>query len=652
MRNLLIITSIFLAGITIRSNAQEAKPAGTGIYIDLGKNIPKRTSYTISRKAADSTVWKEIAGLHFQPDSAVFFAALAQAGTKYPTFQMPERRFFKNIWTMVMAADVTDSIFYYGGTPAFKEALNTAYYDQTASPNVNYEYRIAVGGQELKTLKSKYPQTVPTDYQLMTQTISPYQGKQVLRYYSNGINKPAGIKLLRRVYMQTNFEPASAYTGLIQKGDSTIYLAVDTVIQPRMVYQYAAIPFDDLGNPGLSSDTVRISNTTFNNTAFVTDVKTASREKESAIQLSWKLDKTPNVKSVNIYRSEDHGGTDYQFLASVSATDTVFFDWKVHPVKNYFYVLQPVTIYGPGAMSIRFSGMLKANKKAIAPGKLMAVVENGRVRLSWKRPEFYTRGYYIYRRTNATDSLKQVSGLIVTDSTTVVYVDSIQLAQNKLSYTYAVKAVNTSYSISGFSEMATVSAPAGIRLNTPVKVRTIVRDGVIMVYWDNKQANVLGYNLYKRKIDAATTAQDFELVNATSFHFSRNYYEDLKAVKGVDYQYAVQAVSVEGQTSALSEPVKAGLSIKRILPVGGLKAYKKQQSIVVAWDLTGQPDVNAYKIYRLNGETKSLLATLDKMVDFYEDKTPGLKDLNTYTITCVSSGSESEQSTPVSIRTK
>jgi fibronectin type 3 domain-containing protein len=652
MKNIIIITSILISGILTRSNAQEAKPAGAGIYIDLGKNIPKGASYSISRKTADSTMWKEIAGLHFQPDSAVFFAALAKAGTKYPTFQMPEKRFFKNIWAMVMAADVTDSVFYYGGTPAFKEALNTAYYDQTALPNVNYGYRITVGGQELKTLTAKYPQSVRTDYQLVTQTISPYQEKQVLRYYSHGINKPAGIKLLRRVYMQTNFEPASAYTGLVQKGDSTTYLAVDTVIQPRLVYQYVAIPFDDLGNPGLSSDTVRISNTTFNNTAFVTDVKTASREKESAIQLSWKLDKTPNVKSVNIYRSEEHGGADYQFIASVAAADTVFLDRRVHPVKNYFYVLQPVTIYGPGTMSIRFSGMLKANKKAAAPGKLAAVLENGRVRLSWKRPEFYTRGYYIYRRSNPTDSLKQVSDLIVTDSASVVYLDTIQVAQNKLSYTYAVKAVNTSYNISGFSEMATVSAPVGVRLYTPVNLRALVRDNVIMVHWDNKQANVLGYNLYRRKFNAAATEQDFELINAAPFHFSRNYYEDMKAVKGVDYEYALQAVSAGGQISAMSAPVRTGIPVKRILAVGGLKVHMKEQSVVVAWDVTGQPDVTAYKIYRMNGETKSLLATLDKSVDFYEDKSPGSKDLNTYTITCVSSGSESEQSTPVSIRTK
>ena len=655
MKRITIATITMLTGFIFGVQAQEAKPGSSGIYIDLGKTIPRHISYSISRKAADSTIWKEIAGIRFQADSSVFFASLSHSGAKYPTFKMPEQRFFSNIWKMIETADLADSVFYYGNTPAFKEALGTAFYDQTALPNVEYQYKIITkgySGQQEKIIGARFPEAVKTDYQLVTQTITAFNENQVLRYYSNGIHKPAGIALLRQVYMQTDFEPASAHLGIVQQGDSTIYLVTDTVIKPGIVYQYVAIPFDDLGNSGLPSDTIRISNTTFNNTPFVTDVKTTSIEKESAIKLDWKLNKTASVVSVGIYRSESHDGAEYKLVGTVAASDTVFLDKTVHPVKNYFYSLQPVTIYGPGSMSIRFSGMLKANKKAAAPGRLTAITENGKVKLSWKRPEFYTRGYYIFRR-NGADSLKQISDLIVTDSVQVTFYDTIEAAQNNMSYTYAVKAVNTSYNISAFSETANVITPASIKLNTPMNVRTIIRDDRIMIRWQNRQAgNVLAYQVYKRRFNDPDTASSYKLVNTSPLHFSVNYCEDSTVVKGVNYEYAIQAVSAGGQLSALSAAVSAGIVAKRILPAGGLRAGIKDQSVVLAWDITAQTDVTGYKIYRMSGELKTLLATLDKANDFYEDKSPATKNLNTYVITCTSETGESAESMPISIRLK
>jgi fibronectin type 3 domain-containing protein len=658
MKKILITLCFLISGALSAVNAQEAKPAALGIYIDLGKVIPKHSSYSISRKAADSTTWTALASLSFQPDSAVFFAALSGAGAKYPNFQMPDKRFFGNIWKVVLAAEITDSLFYYGSTPAFKEALGAAYYDRTAKPNVNYQYKITQTGNkgaiplEEKTVSAKYPQEKVIDYQLVTRSIEPFKQSQVLKYYSNGIHQPAGITLMRSVYMQTAFEPLAVYTGITHQSDSVIYLGVDTLIKPRTVYQYVAIPFDELGNPGLPSDTVRVSTTTLNNTAFVDKVKTESLEKESAIKLSWKLNDTPHLTSINIYRSESYDGADYVEIATVAATDTVFLDKKVHPVKHYFYSLQPNTIFGPGALSVRFSGMLKANKKAAVPAEFKAEVENGKVKLSWKRPEFYTRGYYVYRRKSNTDSLKQISELIVTDSMQVTYYDTTEVAQNALSYSYAIKAVNTSYDISGFSEVISIATPGKVKLNTPLTVRIRVTDDQVMLFWDNKSdQNALGYYLFRR-VYKDKGPEEFTQINNLPLHVSFNYYHDTAAVKGVVYEYAIQSVSTNGQLSVMSAPVKVGVLGKRLLPAGGLQVLAEDRSVILSWDVTEQEEVTGYKIYRLNADRKVLLASLEKGADFYEDKDPGTKQLNTYVITCISKDRESEESMPISIRLK
>lgn len=656
-----IIITIFIAFFSvIQLSAQEARPAALGIYIDLGKSIPKSISYAISRKAADSSSWEQIANLHFDQDSAMFYANLAQAGRKYPTFKMPETRFNKNIWNLVLSSDITDSIFYYGNTPAFKEALNTAYYDATAKKGVSYTYKITTFSYDgkitlgEKVLTSSYPKLPSTDYQLVTQTISPFNKSHVLKYYSNGIQQPAGIVLMRQVYMQTAFEPIAAYTGITTKADSIIYMAVDTLLAPGLTYRYVALPFDDLGNMGLPSDTVKIANTTFNNTAMVMSVKTTSMEAENAIKLNWKLDNTANVRTVNIYRSTSYEGAGYELIGTVAAHTTEFLDRKVNPVKTYYYSLQPATIYGPGVLSVRFSGMLKANKKAVAPRGLQAELADGKVRLAWHRPDFYTRGYYVYRSGSGQDSLKQVSELIVTDSTEIVYIDHTALAQNSLSYTYAVKAVNTSYAISSYSELVNIAAPGTVKLTTPVNVNARVIDSSVVVFWDNKSdKNVLGYNLFKRiKTDGAMPANKFELLNKEPLSAGRNYFKDAEIAEGVTYEYAVQSLSVNKQESALSAPVASGFKSKRLLPATGLQVTTKGGSVFLSWDNSTQSGLLNYKIYRLKGSESTLLATIDKATHFYEDSAAARTELNTYVITSVSKMGESAPGVAVSIRMK
>lgn len=656
LKTVILTALLFVVG-QIETVAQEARPARSGIYIDLGKALPRQFSYKISRKVVDSTAWTELSTLRFQKDSAVFFSLLVQAGAKYPTFRMPEQRFYSNIWKLIITANTTDSVTFYGSTPAFKEAMGTAYYDQTARPNVKYEYRIEsvangnmpAAGQSV--VQASYPQIPETDYQLATQHIEPFNQNQVLKYYSKGRVQPAGIVLMRQVYMQTEFEPAPAYTGITLKGDSNIYMAVDTVLKQGLVYQYVAIPFDDLGNPGRPSDTVRISNTTFNNTPMVVSVKTTSMEKENAIRLNWKLNKTTNVSTINVYRSESYDGAGYVHIATLSAQDTVYMDHKVHPVKNYYYSLQPVTIYGSGIQSVRFSGMLKANKKALAPKEISAYAENGVLKLSWNRPEYYTRGYYIYRRKSGTDSLAQISNLIVTDSLHVTWADTIQMAQNAQTYAYAVKAVNTSYDISDFSNIVDVSTPVLTKLSTPLNVRARGMEAGVMVFWDNKTENTTGYNVYRRPKNPEPSGE-YTLLNVKPLHFSDNYYEDKTITPGQSYEYAVQAISVNTQLSALSAAASAGLNESRILPVGGIQVRLKDGQPALSWDTTDQSTVVEYKVYRLKEGGRELLATIPKNAAGYIDENPKEKSLNSYVVTCAAKNMESEQSTTVSIRLK
>ncbi len=247
-----------------------------------------------------------------------------------------------------------------------------------------------------------------------------------------------------------------------------------------------------------------------------------------------------------------------------------------------------------------------------------------------------------------------MSELLVTDSTEVFYTDSTASSQKGLSYTYAVKAVNTSYDISAFSERLNIAAPSKVKLTTPINVNARIIDSNVVVFWDNKSdRNALGYRVFKRiKKEGTANASQFERVNEAPLSAQVNYYKDVLAADGVVYEYAVQSLSVNKQESALSAPVEVGLSSKRLLPATGLRVTGKGKSAFLSWDSSEQSDLTGYKIYRLNGSDKALLATIDKSAGFYEDSTPLTGQLNSYIITCASKSKESAPSVAVSIRMK
>ena len=638
--------------------AQQAIPAAEGIFITLGKEIPNQVTYTISRRTDAATAWEELKTLHFEQDSAVFYAALNRAGAHYKIFEMPENRLRSNIWKMISAATTLDSVSFYGYTPAYREALQTAYYDETALPYVEYEYKITTQLRDRQeplnetVIKGRYPAVVKKDFQMKALRMEPFKNKMVLKYISDDLQKPAGIVILRSTYMQTGFKPITGLSGAVNQRDSILYIAVDSLIETGKVYQYVAIPFDELGNEGLASDTIRIANIAYNNAPTILSVKTTSLEKESAIKLSWKLDNTPNMQSVKIYRSEDYDSKNYKLIGVASPTDSVFLDKKVHPVKNYYYTLIPVTQYGNGHPSARVIGMLKANKIAMRPQSLKAAIVNDKIRLSWKRPEFYTRGYYVYRSKGGLDTLKQVTDLIITDSVDVVYDDLPPASENGIVYTYAVKAVNTSYNISPLSEQINITTPLKVKLTTPINVKVRSVENRVMVFWDNhSDKNHLGFIVLRRTKDISKNNQ-FEKINNTEINAFTNFFEDKTAVKEQNYEYAIQAVAINGQLSAVSTPASLNIAQQILLPAYNLTAYADKNTVIINWDKTEQEDATEYKIYRLNGDKKELLGTVDKSISFFEDKKANTKDLNTYAVACAAKTVESELSTTVSVRTK
>ena len=652
MKKLIVLFTTVSLFFAWNANGQSVSSAATGNFIDLGKEIPRSTYFKISRKSPRED-WKELTTLHFEQDSALFLADLNTAARHYEIFSMPDKRLFPRIWDMISRAVTLDSVAFYGYTPAYREALKTAYYDDSALPNIKYEYKITnitVSGQRTlseKIVSGSFPAIRKPDFFLSTMHIEPFNDKMVLKYFSQNTNMPAGIKVFRSTYMQTKFQPVGSLTGSVRQGDTLVYLSVDTLLEKGKTYQYFAVPFDELGNEGLTSDTVRVANIAHNNAPSFNKINTVSLEKENAIKLSWQLDGTPNMNAIYIYRADSYDSADYKLIGSASPQDTIFFDKKIHPVKNYFYMLVPVTQYGNGYPSARIKGMLKANKKALAPATIDAVQNNGKIHLSWTRPEFYTRGYYVYRGSEL-DTLTQITDLILSDSLTVTFDDVLPKGYKGKTLTYGVKAVNTSYDISPLSAIINVVSPSVISVATPINVMAKRLGNNVLIYWNNKvDENILGFNLWRKIVgeEKFTKMSTEPLISAT------NSFIDSTANVSTSYEYALQAI---GNNYASDLKVNATINALKfkVLPVYNLNSNEIDGKISISWDKTMQEGITGYRVYRIDNENKILLGDVGKDTTRFEDAKPNKDALNTYAITVVQNEIESALSDYISLRIK
>jgi hypothetical protein len=76
------------------------------------------------------------------------------------------------------------------------------------------------------------------------------------------------------------------------------------------------------------------------------------------------LASTKNLRAVEIWRSEDYD-SGYKLIATAAATDSVYYDQSVEPVKGYYYQIKLNGVYDRSFESVRVSGMLKANRQAL-----------------------------------------------------------------------------------------------------------------------------------------------------------------------------------------------------------------------------------------------------------------------------------------------
>jgi len=121
------------------------------------------------------------------------------------------------------------------------------------------------------------------------------------------------------------------------------------------------------------------------------------------------------VRSVRIYRAEAYDGP-YALIAERPATDTLLADPVRRVRENYFYRIQVVDIFGPGAVSVPVPALARYRTVCLPPILLGATAGTGGVLLRWQPQGDDIKGFFVQRRAAGDTAWRTVSGLVLPDT--------------------------------------------------------------------------------------------------------------------------------------------------------------------------------------------------------------------------------------------
>ena len=661
IKTLFILLNFVFFSYNLLAQKVEALAGANGIFISFGKQLPKDFSYLLERRVEESNEnWRIIYSSNFPKDIASLKSLLFRINTKNPFYQLPDSSESAYFYKKISAYNSSDSISFYNGNPVFIEAMGSGYFDTGIKPGMKYEYRITKIGvvnqkTDIQTTKSvSFPGKAPEYFIQHYKTV--VQGSKINSYYHiKGNHKPFGFKVFRQYTLQSPFQEIEPVIKYYHQNDSLFLYLSDNEVSEKMIYRYFIQPYDLLGNTGANSDTILVSNVKeYGEVPLLSSFKSTSLEDKRAICLSWRFPDVANLRSISVYRSENFD-KDYQHLINVPASDTSYLDSRIEPVKTYYYYLVIHGAYGDSPPTSKVAGMLKSSLKLVTPPQNVRVekVADGN-KITWRRIESGTIGYYIYRGEGYRPELKQYTNIIHSDSLNVSFIDSIKNLKAGQPYTYAVASVNINSLKSPLS--ATVIAnPTKPTLPTPLNLQVLQNPNGAFLIWEDMvkiSPYVIGYRVFRTVYDDLGKVIEAEkIVNTGKETSGNNSYLDTAFQRGINYSYAIQAIGIENSESERSYEV--GFFVPKITPhpPSGLRAFKTTESIIIQWDTPLAERIKSFKVYRQElDKNLKLLAELKPEVTEYEDKISQKSKNYFYKVSVVSAeGIESAMSEEVGV---
>ncbi len=209
------------------------------------------------------------------------------------------------------------------------------------------------------------------------------------------------------------------------------------------------------------------------------------------------------------------------------------------PGDEYFYRVKYVD--RKGRVGGWGSGSNYASLRMPAPVVVSAVVDDGSVRVTWKRPYGDARKYFVYRRAAVKGSEYEQ----IARAGGPVYRDPVSGLTPGVEYYYRVKAINK-YGRAGLSWGSGSNYAAAIYTPPPSGLSAVLDGGSVVVSWTAPLGHPARYLLYRR---AAVEGDEYQQIGKTSG--STVFRDPVSGLSpGVEYYYRVKAVDRRGTSGS------------------------------------------------------------------------------------------------------
>ncbi|MBL7811255.1 MAG: hypothetical protein JNL57_03440 [Bacteroidetes bacterium] len=656
-----IVTGLLLLiGSWASAHAQTVKAiAGPkGIWITLGKDLPRGFEYKILRSEADNVRETEEVGRVKIPASQeelqgrIFEIMGLNIGFSESITDREARFLFKEC-----RAGRNDSLLFFMENLPVLYSVGLAWYDAKASAGISYKYQIVRSDASAPAVSfnAEFPGNKPAS-SFVPVSATGGAGGVTLVYKVAERAGLARVKVYRAYYMRSGYEEIRPNVIFYTQNEALMVSVMDKTAQEKVPYIYRIVPVDLAGNTGNPSPELSLFSRKEKSIAPSVDrLMTASEEKENAIRVSWILKEVRDIVSIEVYRSRVHNGKYYR-VASLPPSDTAWWDYDVQPVETYFYTVQLNGAYEQSPNSVRVSGMLRANQPNLFPVNNLLAGQNGNVvSLSWDRAEKDTRAYHIYRANGFTGELRKLKQIVVSDSGRVSALDTLPETDDDQVYSYAIRDENTSYALGPFSDRVNAYGKGGRHLEAPNQpgVR-VLRPGVVQLIWADQSAGnpaVAGYVVYRRAVDAegneVSARKEIGRVPAEI-----NTWLDSGIQAGSQYLYSLSALD-----QMKGEPGKAGMEgiydypLQALAGVSDLKVFASAAGVELQWSNPAGVSLSSIRVLRAEpGKEPAQITELESDGESWTDtKVAAGKQYFYYITTVFKGGKEGRTAGPVGV---
>lgn len=663
MKKIFLITAIALTTLQSWSQQNNAAHGGSaGIYIYTAfnpcstakPNTEGGVKVKVERRNAGSGAWQQIGFLQ-TPESIGELTRVYHHFYQYnlaKEFSKPDA--LMPLWEQYKKNPRWDSIGGYLNDRAAAIGMGYVYLDTTALKNTSYEYQLTLLGKSGNSITSKvtspasYPDASVFKSQPLSQHIEGNRYSVKIDWRMASTKRPAFFKVYKRSGSIGGFEVMENQFDISRNrgGDSVVLSFIDKAIGENQVYFYYAVATDAYGNTSLASDTA-VAKTYNSIDILLPQYFTAkSLSKIKAIQLTWKVVNEQSIAGIEIFRGEKYDG-DYTSLGFVSGRDTAFVDAGVKPATVYYYYLQITDKFQHKSLkSVRAFGMLEDLNPPRPPRFVNAVLEAGKVKVSWVTADKNISGYYVYRSIGLDTNYRMISGFLPAKDSLSTFIDADNNFTSPYGYSYVVTQENTSHSTSKFSQpFYFKSAMKADNVPSIIHLQTQNVNGLARLYWESLQnvSGVTGYNVLRRNKGVG----EFVKLNTYAISASHNFYTDSTVKMGNSYEYKVNTEVISGKTTSPSAPVVFDLSNPVPLAPSAFSLAKTETGVELSWDVTHAEILKEVNIYRAERGSQSAtkLGSVKPETNLYTDLIAEKgKSYFYYLIAIGADGKESEQS--------